>query len=68
MNANETVKHELKKGETVNIRDLDGVVKDFTVASVNRVTYTIVHRFVSPKWGKQSIPRSLRKDNWKITK
>ena len=68
MNTTETAKRELKEGDTLTIRDIDGAVKDFRVAGVNRVTYTIVHQYISPKWGHQSISRSLRKDNWKITR
>ena len=68
MNITETAKQELKEGDTVSLRDIDGAVKVFRVAGVNRVTYTIVHQYVSPKWGQQSISRSLRKDNWKITR
>ena len=58
----------LNIGDKIRIADVDGKVKEFYVASVNRVTYTIIHEWVSAKWGHQSISRSLRKDNWKLTK
>ena len=58
---------ELKINETLELVDIDGVLKEFTVLGVNRVTYTIAHQgYLNGKWF--NIPRSLRKDNWKLTR
>ena len=59
---------ELKVNDELELIDVDGKKKLFRVLSVNRVTYTIVHQWHSEKWGFQSVPRSLRKDTWKVTK
>jgi hypothetical protein len=58
----------LSVNDQVELQDLDGKVKSFRVASVNRVTYTIIHQWQSEKYGFQSISRSLRKDNGKLTR
>ena len=57
----------LKIKDTIELTDIDGVKKEFTVLGVNRVTYTVAHQgYKNGKWF--NIPRSLRKDTWKITR
>ena len=57
----------LKINDTIELEDIDGVKKEFKVLGVNRVTYTIAHQgYKNGKWF--NIPRSLRKDNGKLTR
>ena len=59
---------ELKINETLELVDIDGVKKEFKVLGVNRVTYTVAHQGYDKKGKWFNIPRSLRKDNWKLTR
>ena len=62
----------LKIGDTLTLKDVDGKKKLFEVVGVNRVTYTIVHRWPNkdPKCAFKfnRITRWLRKDSFKVTK
>ena len=63
-----TKNKQLKVGDKLSLVDIDGTEKEFVVLGVNRVTYTIAHQGHYPNGKPFNIPRSLRKDTFKVTR
>jgi hypothetical protein len=57
----------LTLGQKIQMTDnRDGISKEWEVIGINRVTYTVCHRWECPKYGASSTARQLHKINWNL--